>query len=107
MAVLHSASFQTDGWTLAEDSETQRAWTNPVGDVLSLHYFPKVPDLAAPLADIARIRDAYRAMLVRSGGALVEADVSDLAGNDSLRTILKFPQHPHGMAYVGAWTIPK
>jgi len=72
MPHLHSVSFSTEGWTPAEEAEAMHAWENQAGDMLSLHYFKKVPDLAGSLSEIGKIRNGYRAMIVQAGGALVE-----------------------------------
>jgi hypothetical protein len=84
-----------------------RAWKNEEGDSLSLHVFLMVPDLAGPLSRIDRIRDGYRKLIAQSGGALVEVATDELDVLPALRTIFKFPQKPHGMSYIGAWTIPR
>jgi len=84
-----------------------RAWENAVGDILSLHVFLKVPDLAGPLSGIDRIRDGYRTAVVQVGGGLVEVEADELGGLPALRTIFRFPQDPHGVSYIGAWTIPR
>src|SRR5438876_932350 len=64
-------------------------------------------NIAAPLRDVAAIRKAYRTQVDRAGGALVEVDVDNVATIQALRTIFKFPQQPHGMSYVGSWTLPR
>src|SRR5436190_489248 len=107
MPDLQSVSFSTAGWRLAQDDGTMRAWENAVGDTLSLHVFLKVPDLAGPLSGIDRIRDGYRTAVVQVGGGLVEVEADELGGLPALRTIFRFPQDPHGVSYIGAWTIPR
>jgi hypothetical protein len=84
-----------------------RIWENEDGDVLSLHVFLKEPDLTGPLSRIEEIRSGYRGSIAQSGGALVEVEADELGGLPALRTIFKFPQEPHGMSYIGAWTIPR
>lgn len=107
MPRLQSIVFSTEGWTLAEESDSTRKWRDAPGDVLSFHYFDKQPNVPAALSDIAAIRNACRADIAHEGGGLVEVELDQLGGTASLRTILKFLQKPHGMTYVGAWTIPR
>jgi len=107
MPNLQSIVFSTDGWAFLEEDDSTRKWRNASKDALSLQYFAKQPDIPAPLSDIATIRSAFRAGVAQVGGALVEVDVDQLEGTAVLRTIFKFPQKPHGMTYVGAWTIPR
>jgi hypothetical protein len=107
MTNVASVTFATAGWSRTGDADGLRAWSNDAGDELSLHYFDKPPDLAAPLSDIDAIRDGYRVMIASASGTLVEVSSGHLAGVESLRTIVKIPQQPHGMTYIGSWTIPK
>jgi hypothetical protein len=95
----------TDGWSpLAPDQETH-LWSNRAGDLLSLDFFPIPPDLPSSVRDIDTLRALYRSKL-GDGGAIVEMDPMEVGGVLSLRGILKFPQHPTGMTYLGAVTLP-
>jgi hypothetical protein len=107
MPGLESVAFATDGWTLFHEDELSREWRNSSADVLSVHYFAKPPDIAGPLSRMDIIRNDYRAIVAQSGGSLVEVQGDELGELTALRTILKFPQDPHGMSYIGAWTIPR
>jgi hypothetical protein len=107
MPRINSVKFSEEGWLLIDESRDQRVWRDPHGDVLSLHYDKKPPDLGGPLSHMNRIRDACRVAVVSAGGALVEVEPDEIVGLPVVRTILKFPQDPHGMSYLGVWTIPR
>ena len=98
-------SFGTEGWSLLESSDHLRAWENEHGDELAIMY---AGDTRTPVdpQGIDELRVMWRSIAHESGGALVEADLVRLDGAIALRTILKFPQEPSGMTYVGGFTIP-
>ena len=75
------------------------------GDAVGIYFFPLVPDLPQ-----TRSQDEFAAMyaeMVSAAGArIVESELVNLAGIRALRTIIKSPQSPSGMTYVGSVTIP-
>ena len=107
MPGIRSISFLTEGWTLGEESAAKLAWGNGLGDILSLNFIALRPDLPSSLSELLAIRGMYRAHLAPVDGALVEVEPEEIASVPVLRTIFKFPQRPHGMSYVGAFTIPR
>jgi hypothetical protein len=82
-----------------------RLWYTPEGNWVSLNYFPIPPDLPAGAGSVGQLRDFYAARLAGSGGRLVELDVLRRPAA-SLRVIVKIPQQPSGLTYVGSLTIP-
>jgi hypothetical protein len=44
--------------------------------------------------------------MAKSGCAIIEVDVVKVDGCWSIRQIIKKPQQPHGMMYIGAYTLP-
>lgn len=82
-----------------------RVWRFPDGDALGVYFIPKVPDLpqaGSPEAFVAR----YTELVSSASSRLVECEFVDLRGFRALRAIVKVPQAPTGMTYVGSVTIP-
>jgi len=108
MLGLDSVRFDTSGFELSEreivrsQTERLRAWQSAEGDSVGLFFFSMPPDLAGPLGDLASIRQQYRL----GGAALIDVEAVKLDGCDGLRTIVKMPQAPHGMTYIGGLTLP-
>lgn len=109
---MDKVTFDTAEYELRLDQEGYRGWTlrrdDGSGDVLSLNYFAKPPDMEAPPDDIDANRNSYRRMAAEAGGAIIQVETIQIADNNTsaLQTIIKLPQRPHGMAYVGSITIP-
>ncbi|MGW2490865.1 hypothetical protein ACWCV9_27105 [Streptomyces sp. NPDC001606] len=83
-------------------------WTDATGVILSVHYFPLVPDLPAPLHELDRLRFANAHGVARSGGGLIEAVTGSVDGVPALRQLIKMPlQSKSGQAFIGSWTLPK
>lgn len=110
MPSIDSIVFCHTNWVLAERKDNTIVWLNdPVqpSAVMSLHYFPLPPDIAAPLSDIKTVRNQYREMINAHGGGLLLADSETIYGDlQILKVIFKIPQRPHGMSYLGSITIP-
>jgi hypothetical protein len=108
MLGLDSVRFDTSGFELSEpeivrsQTERLRAWQSAEGDGVGLFFFSMPPDLAGSLDDLASIRQQYRL----GGAALIEVEKVTLDGCDGLRTIVKIPQAPRGMTYIGGLTLP-
>lgn len=84
-------------------------WTDTAGLVLSVHFFPLVPDLPAPLHEFERLRTGLAAGAGRHGGGLVEAVPGEVHGVPAVRQLIKMPLPgaAHGQAFLGSWTVPK
>ncbi|MFS4093910.1 hypothetical protein [Streptomyces sp. AF1A] len=83
-------------------------WTDVVGMVLSVHFFPLVPDLPAPLHEVERLRFERAHGVARAGGGLIEAVVGTVDGVTALRQLVKMPLGSRpGQAFLGSWTLPK
>ncbi|WP_262419021.1 hypothetical protein [Streptomyces sp. SP2-10] len=83
-------------------------WTDAAGLVLSVHFFPVVPDLPAPLHEEERLRRENARAAAGSGGGLIEAVVGSVDGVPALRQLIKMPlQSRRGQAFIGSWTLPK
>ena len=109
MASLQSLKFDRTGWILFQESESKLVFGNDAkepSDVLSVHYFPIPPDIVAPLNDIKTLRDSYRSGANQAGAGLISADILTAGGVPAVKTLLKFPQEPTGMTYVGSISMP-
>jgi hypothetical protein len=82
-----------------------RTWHSPDGDGVGLYLFPLEPDL--PRASSRAVLAAYYAgQAEQVGGGLVDLDVLVLSGVATVRVLLKVPQRPSGLTYLGSITIP-
>ncbi|MET7287011.1 hypothetical protein [Streptomyces sp. NPDC005573] len=84
-------------------------WTDEAGTFLSVHFFPLVPDLPAPLHELERLRFEHVRESARHGNGVVETTVDTLDGIPAMRRLVKarIPDRPHGLAFIGSWTLPK
>ncbi|MFF5018889.1 hypothetical protein [Streptomyces sp. NPDC001165] len=84
-------------------------WTDAAGLVLSVHFFPLVPDLPAPLHELEHLRTGLAAGVARAGGGLIEAVPGTVHGVPAVRQLVKVPRPggPHGQVFLGSWTVPK
>lgn len=84
-------------------------WTDERGLVLSVHFFPLVPDLPAPLHQLEPLRHGLAQGAAQAGAGLVEAVTGAVDGVPALRQLIKVPRPggPHGQVFLGSWTIPR
>ena len=112
MTRCDAITFSLSGWEEVPLDDTARAagmlrgWSDELGNQLSLHRHDLKPDLVAPLSDLSALREQYRHLANDHNGAIVSVDRVDIAGLPALKVILKLPQDPSGMTYVGSFTFP-
>ena len=106
MPSLDSISFDTSDLHLEGDRDGVRVWHTEWGDAVSLHYFSLPPDIGANLESVDEVRDFYRQACLNAGQAIIEVDSPIIDDCPATRTIVKAPQQPHGMSYVGSITLP-
>ncbi|MER6124808.1 hypothetical protein ABT173_19600 [Streptomyces sp. NPDC001795] len=83
-------------------------WMDERGLALSIHFFPLVPDLPAPLHEPDRFRHARAHGAARAGGCLIEAVFGTVDGVPAVRQLIKVPRpEGFGQAFLGSWTLPK
>ncbi|MFJ8108625.1 hypothetical protein [Streptomyces sp. NPDC096132] len=83
-------------------------WTDAAGLVLSVHFFPLVPDLPAPLHEPERLRAGLAQITAEAGGGLIETLPGAVDGVPAVRQLVKVPLGSRpGQAFLGSWTIPK
>jgi hypothetical protein len=103
---LDSVRFDTAGLRFQGEREQMQVWYTPAGDGIGLYYFPLKPDIGASLQSLDSVRDFYRSTATASGAAIIEVDIVSADGCLAVRQIIKVPQQPHGMTYLGSITLP-
>ena len=93
-------------WTLQHEDEGVAMFRNALGDVLTVNYFPAVPDIQAPIDDVGALRSFYRHTAANHGLALIEVDTAKLTTLSAVRTLLKARMDRiRGFAFIGAYTL--
>ncbi len=83
-------------------------WTDTTGLVVSVHFFPLVPDLPAPLHETDRLRAGLAQGVASAGGGLIEAVPGAVDGVPAIRQLVKVPLSSRpGQAFLATWTVPK
>jgi len=103
---LASVTFDASGFHFQGDRDGARVWHTPAGDGLGVFYFSLKPDIDADVRSLERIRQAIRTRLIAAGAAIIEVETTTTDGCLALRQVLKVPQQPHGMTYVGSLLLP-
>ena len=97
--------FDLRDCTPVETIDGSRSWTTPDGLLLLINSFPIPPDL--PVADdVNDFTRRYREECAAGGVGLVDCAIVTAASTRALQTVIKSPQQPSGMTYVGALTLP-
>ncbi|MEU5768566.1 hypothetical protein ABZ782_21915 [Streptomyces asoensis] len=83
-------------------------WTDAAGLVLSVHFFPLVPDLPAPLHEPRRLGAGLARLVAQAGGGLIEAEPGSVDGVPAVRQLVKMPLESRpGQAFLASWTVPR
>ncbi|WP_307162304.1 hypothetical protein [Streptomyces rishiriensis] len=83
-------------------------WTDAAGLVLSVHFFPLIPDLPAPLHEPERLGAGLARLVSGAGGGLIEAVPGSVDGVPAVRQLVKMPLGSRpGQAFLGSWTVPR
>lgn len=106
MLSLDDVSFDTSTLTLDGDRNGVRVWWTPAGDLVSLHYFPVPPDIAADTSDLGKMWEFARSRRASTRAVQVSLETIDIQGCRLVRQIVKVPQEPSGMTYIGSVTAP-
>jgi hypothetical protein len=110
---LRSRSTPTADWvslggddlSYEGDGSGHRVWRFADGDAVGIFLFNAKPDLPQT-REMDRFISEYGERVQASGARLVECSILELRGLPMLRTIVKVPQKPHGMTYLGSLTLP-
>jgi len=106
MPSLDSVTFDASGFRFHEESDGTRVWATPAGDRVGLYYFALKPDVDADVRCLDAIRHISRSRADAVGAAIIEVNVTTLDGCLALRQVIKVPQQPGGMAYLGSLLLP-
>src|SRR4051794_29219746 len=106
MPSLASVTFDTSTLLPQSADPARKVWFTPAGDGISLNFFDKPPDLPPNLRSPDQLQQFYSSSLQGSPATLVETRLTTVAQCPAIRLILKSPQQPHGLTYVGSLTIP-
>jgi hypothetical protein len=106
MRSLDSISFDAHDFQLAGEQGGARIWKTRAGEVIFMQSFGRAPDIQSSLQSLTDLRQEWRALAAKSGGAIVEVETRTIDGCEALQAILKMPQQPTGMAYLGSITVP-
>ena len=82
-----------------------RVWRFADGDAVGIYFFAVVPDLPQ-VESATEFTTRYAEKISAAGVKLVESALVDLTGLRAVMAIVKIPQAPSGMTYVGSLTIP-
>ncbi|MDR6977250.1 hypothetical protein J2X68_003962 [Streptomyces sp. 3330] len=83
-------------------------WTDAAGLVLSVHFFPLIPDLPAALHEPQRLGAGLAQLAAGAGGGLIEAEPGTVDGVPAVRQLVKMPLGSRpGQAFLGSWTVPR
>jgi hypothetical protein len=99
-------TFDTTNLTLQGDRDNTRVWMSAAGDMVTLYDLSKPADFRAIAADLDFIRGKSRQQAAQYGGAIVEVELCEIGGRAAVREILKIPQKPTGMGYMGSFMLP-
>lgn len=103
---VDSIRFDTAGFTFQREGDNTRVWLTPDGDPVGLFHFAIKPDIPAALDSIDALRAFSRSATAAAGGAIIEVETVSVDRSLALRQIIKVPQQPHGMTYVGSILLP-
>lgn len=106
MGGLDAAVFDWGHLVPQSQDENSRVWRTLAGDMVTLCVMAEPPDYGAMPADLDRIRAKARARAASYGGAIVEVELCTVDGVAATRDIIKTPQKPTGMGYLGTLALP-
>jgi hypothetical protein len=103
---LQSITFDTTGLRFDREEADRKIWFTEDGDGISLNFFNKPPDLPQGMRSLQDVRENYQKMMNGSSAKLVNINLVTASKCPVICLIIKFPQQPRGMTYVGSFTIP-
>jgi len=106
MLPLEKVSFDTAGLELEGDRDNIRVWRDRFGDAVLLYFFPVPPDIEVDPHSLVDLREFYRARCAGGSSVIIEVETICADECNAIRTIVKSPQEPSGMAYVGSIILP-
>jgi len=98
---------EIEGWQQFECSEEVVKYGRECGDIFSINFFNKPPDIGARLDDVAGVRNFYRNVLIANNMGLIECDCCTFSNMPSVYMLAKIPMEPRGFVFVASHTLPR
>ena len=105
MRSIGSVSFSLPGWELIQDHEALRLWTLDEHNACSLTFFPEPDPLEFDYGNTTALHNYGRQIAAAQQGCILEAGFVKLDGWDAIRAVYKYPLKPHGMRFIGSYTL--
>ncbi|HEX5941576.1 MAG TPA: hypothetical protein VFY66_04830 [Anaerolineales bacterium] len=106
MPSLDSITFDTTGLIPQSDINGVRVWHTPEGDGLGLYYFPIPPDILADINSLTSIGSFYGNQIAAANLTGISINTLDIDECKFIKMIIRVPQQPSGMMYIGSLTLP-
>lgn len=103
---LSSVVFDTAGFQDVGVKDGKHIWFTPQGDGVGLFFFPIHPDLPANADSEEELCQFFSSMMAGTESKFVELHLIAVDGQPSVQSIIKSPQQPTGMTYVGSIIVP-
>ena len=104
--LLDSISFDTTGLIPQGTKNGVRVWQTPDGDGVGLYFFPMPPDIKADVNSLSSVSSFYGTQLSTANLTGILINTIDLDGCRFIKMIIRMPQQPHGIGYLGSLTLP-
>ena len=106
MPSLDSITFDTTGLIPQGDMNGVRVWQTPEGNGLGLYYFPIPPDISADINSLASLNSFYGSQMAAANLTGISIKTLDIDECKFIKMIVRVPQQPLGMMYIGSLTLP-
>jgi hypothetical protein len=106
MPSIESVTFDTTSLRHQGDENGVRVWYAPSGDGIGLYYFPIKPDIPTDINSLTSVRSVYGKQIAAANAAVISIDTLDIDQCKSIKLIIKVPQEPSGVVYLGSLTLP-
>jgi len=103
---LDSISFDTTGLIPQGQKNGVRVWQTPDGDGVGLYLFPVPPDILADINSLESLSSFYGNQLAAASVTGILIDTIDIDGCRFIKMVVRVPQQPLGMSYLGSLTLP-
>ena len=104
---IKDVDAKLNGWHLSGQNESIIQYDHENGDVFSINFFDKQPEIGASLDDVTGIRNFYREMLIPNNMGLLECDIQAIDGIPSVYMLAKLMMEPRGFVFLASHTIPR
>jgi len=107
MPSLDSITFDTTGLIPQGDKNGVRVWQAPSGDGVGIYFFPIPPDILADINSPEFLSVFYGKMIAEAKNITgISIGSMEIDGCKFVKMIIKVPQQPFGMSYIGSLTLP-